>query len=205
MLFSWLFLKNSLFPLLKNELEDIARQIARVVEYTHAEEKDSFFCVTCGVLVSLRKEQKSCSSTETKKNKFGSPEGNTHTKKEKREKNPLQKAPLFLLNSLSKKRRKKERDERRRVAPRGGKSSRDGKYVFSSSLSLAARTFSFLIYIRKKKTSAFDLYTGGKENCPSMVLTFSLCFHYIQAASTTTTTTTTTKLSTLSTRTNESR
>jgi len=107
---------------------------------------------------------------------------------------------------LSKKRRKKERDERRRVAPRGGKSSRDGKYVFSSSLSLAARTFSFLIYIRKKKTSAFDLYTGGKENCPSMVLTFSLCFHYIQAASTTTTTTTTTtKLSTLSTRTNESR
>lgn len=77
---------------------------------------------------------------------------------EKRKKNPLQKAPLFLLNSLSKKRRKKERDERRRVAPRGGKSSRDGKYVLSSSLSLAARTFSFLIYIRKKKTSAFDLY-----------------------------------------------
>ena len=85
----------------------------------------------------------------------------THTK---RKKNPLQKAPLFLLNSLSKRRRKKERDERRRVAPCGGKSSRDGKYVLSSSLSLAARTFSFLIYIRKKKTSAL-IYIGGKENC----------------------------------------
>ena len=154
-LFSWLFLKNSLFPLLKNELEDIARQIARVVEYTHAEEKDSFF-------VCDAKSKKSC-PTETKKNKFGSPEGNTHTKKEKREKNPLQKAPLFLLNSLSKRRRKKERDERRRVAPRGGKSSRDGKYVVSSSLSRAARTFSFLIYIRKKKTSALIYILAEKK------------------------------------------
>jgi hypothetical protein len=79
-LFSWLFLKNSLFPLLKNELEDIARQIARVVEYTHAEEKDSFF-------VCDAKSKRAAHSTETKKNKFGSPEGtegNTHTKKEKR-------------------------------------------------------------------------------------------------------------------------
>ena len=155
-LFSWLFLKNSLFPLLKNELEDIARQIARVVEYTHAEEKDSFF-------VCDAKSKRAAHSTETKKNKFGSPEGNTHTKKEKREKNPLQKAPLFLLNSLSKRRRKKERDERRRVAPRGGKSSRDGKYVVSSSLSRAARTFSFLIYIRKKKTSALNYILAEKK------------------------------------------
>ena len=156
-LFSWLFLKNSLFPLLKNELEDIARQIARVVEYTHAEEKDSFF------VCDAKSKRAALQQTETKKNKFGSPEGNTRTKKEKREKNPLQKAPLFLLNSLSKRRRKKERDERRRVAPRGGKSSRDGKYVVSSSLSRAARTFSFLIYIRKKKTSALIYILAEKK------------------------------------------
>jgi hypothetical protein len=89
------------------------------------------------------------------------------------------------------------------VAPRGGKSSRDGKYVVSSSLSRAARTFSFLIYTSysKKENERLDLCIGGKENRPSTILTFSLCFHYIQAASTTTTT----KLSTLSTRTNESR
>ena len=155
-LFSWLFLKNSLFPLLKNELEDIARQIARVVEYTHAEEKDSFFFLT-----QRAKDRKSLLAQQKQNRTSSGVQKATHTK---RKKNPLQKAPLFLLNSLSKRRRKKERDERRRVAPCGGKSSRDGKYVLSSSLSLAARTFSFLIYIRKKKTSAL-IYIGGKENC----------------------------------------
>lgn len=49
------------------------------------------------------------------------------------------------------------------MAPRGGKSSRDGKYVVSSSLSRAARTFSFLIYIRKKKTSALIYILAEKK------------------------------------------
>jgi len=82
--------------------------------------------------------------------------------------------------------------------------------TFFRHLSLSRRAPSLFWFIFEKRKRAPLIYIGGKENCPSTlirvyILTFSLCFHYIQAASTTTATTTTTKLSTLSTRTNESR
>jgi hypothetical protein len=73
---------------LKNELEDIARQIARVVEYTHAEEKDSFFVCDAKSKRAAQQKQKRISSGVQKA---------THIQKKRREKRILFKKHLSFF------------------------------------------------------------------------------------------------------------
>ena len=155
-LFSWLFLKNSLFPLLKNELEDIARQIARVVEYTHAEEKDSFFVCDAKSKRAAQQKQKRTSSGVQKA---------THIQKKRREKRILFKKHLsFFWTHWA-----KDEGKKRGMSGGGWPPAAENPPVMVNTLyrhlSLARRAHSLFWFIfEKRKRAPWFIYWRKRKS-----------------------------------------